>query len=332
MQKNLLCSTNDYTDRTAEIEEILNSYGSCVLEAGLYVVRGVKMPDSTMLSGAGAATKILLHPDVEDGFTVKIGSYCTVKNLMVMGSEELIPLPNQVGTRHGLLFSGDAVPVNWNSEIADRQPRNSIVTECYGWSFTGGGITCTDTGYSVQCSLTISNCHFSNCGAGINISRFSEFHKISNVLSNKCLYGCVNNGGNNVFTNCGFDSNEVAFMIDNSEGQSKNNSHGSVVGCTINHSGRDKGIGILLLGAKNGYVFTGCQMFYSKIVVEDSIGINFNSFLFGPNAEISVEGGEATMFTDCMFHSQPLSVKASDKNKVKFFNCITVDGLPVEPF
>ena len=42
----------------------------------------------------------------------------------------------------------------------------------------------------------MSDCHILNCGAGINIDHFSEFHKFTNVLSETNLYGCINNGGN----------------------------------------------------------------------------------------------------------------------------------------
>ena len=62
-------------------------------------------------------------------------------------------------------------------------------------------------------------------------------HMFTNIMASKCLYGCINNGGNNVFVNCGFNSNITGFLIDNSRGQSNNNSHGSAIGCTFNHSG-----------------------------------------------------------------------------------------------
>ena len=39
--KYLLESTNDMTDRTAEIQKYLDTYGVCILGAGLYVVNGV---------------------------------------------------------------------------------------------------------------------------------------------------------------------------------------------------------------------------------------------------------------------------------------------------
>ena len=113
--------------------------------------------------------------------------------------------------------------------------------------------------------------------------------------------------------------------MDNRENQSPNNSHGSVIGCTFNHNGSNKGIGIWALGAQHGYVFTGCQVFYSKIIMENCSGLTFSSFNFGRVTEISVKGGQLTMFTDCAFQSLP-TVKVEDNKLVKFINCFTREG------
>ena len=315
-----LPATDDGADRTEEIRQLLQQHGACQLGSGTYVVSGIHMPDGTSLSGVGSATKLLLHTSVEGG-TVYMGSFCTVKDLMVLGAEADIALPRQIGARHGIVFEGTATMQNY-----DNQPRNSVIANCFAKSFTGGGITCKDTGYSTVCSLTVSNCHLWNCGAGINISHFSEYHEFTNVLCSANLYGCVNNGGNNVFANCGFNSNVTGFLIDNSHGQSNNNSHGSAVGCTFNHSDKNKGIGIQVLGANSGYVFSGGQMFFSKIVVEDSVGITFDAMNYGRDMDISVKGGKLTMFTDSAFTNPPASIRIENNELVKFINCFTRDG------
>ncbi len=241
--RHILTSTNDNTDRTADIQQRLEQHGVCLLGDGLYVVSGVTMPKNSALIGVGNATKVMLHEDVQEGCAVKLDSYCTVRDMHVMGSPEAIERPTEVGKRHGLMFLGNATPQSYGG-----QPRNSIITGCRITAFSGGGITCRDTGYVTICSLTVSDCHILNCGAGINIDHFSEFHKFTNVLSETNLYGCINNGGNNVFVNCGFNSNTTAFLIDNSQKQSSNCAHGSAVGCTFNHSGGNKGVGVMILG------------------------------------------------------------------------------------
>lgn len=316
-----LPATNDGADRTAEIQQLLDQHGTCQLGSGIYVVSGIQMPRGTSLMGMGSCTKLLLAESVEQGAAVCMDSFCTVKDLFVLGAQEEIPLPEQVGTRHGITFEGTATMKDWSN-----QPRNSVISGCFASGFTGGGITCHDTGYSTVCSLTVSNCHLWNCGVGINISHFSEYHEFTNVLSSANLYGCINNGGNNVFVNCGFNSNVTGFLIDNSKGQSNNNSHGSAVGCTFNHSDHNNGIGIEILGANSGYVFTGGQMFYSKIRVEDSDGITFTAMNYGRDMDISVKGGSLTMFMDSAFSNAPKSIRIENNDLVKFINCYTRDG------
>lgn len=316
--KYYLPSSGDMTDRTGEIRALLEQYGVCRLGCGTFVVSGLDMPDHTSLMGEGGATTLQLREDVEEGCAVKLGSFCTVKDLHIQGDAARTERQEQleVGTRHGILFQGTATTKDWSG-----QPRNSIVSGCFITGFTGGGITCHDTGYSTLSCLTVSDCHILYCGAGINISHYSEFHKFTNVLSEKNGYGCINNGGNNVFTNCGFNANIMGFLMDNSKGQSVNNSHGSMVGCTINHSNANEGIGIMSLGTTAGYIFTGCQVFFSKIVVEDSDGLVFDAMNYGRKVEIDIKGGGVVTFSNSVFRPAPDAIRITDNDHVRFINC-----------
>lgn len=323
MNRYFLESPSDGSDMTAAIEKKLQEYGVCQLGSGVFRVNGVKMPEGASLMGMGACTKLLLDPALTEGYTVKLDSHCSVKDLSVLGSMEPIELPERVGERHGLLFQGSATTKNW---MGPDVKVNSMIRGCQISGFTGGGLTCVDTGYYIRASLTASDCHIINCGAGINISHFSEYHEFTGMLCSENLYGCINNGGNNVFVNCGFNANRTGFLIDNSRGQSPNHSHGSVVGCSFNHSDHNKGVGIELLGATYGYVFSGCQMFYSKIVIENSAGILFSGMNFGKDMDISVKGGGLVLFSDSVFHHPPAAVLLTDGAVVKSANCFTREG------
>ena len=325
--KYYLTSTGDSTDRTDDILALLEQYGVCRLGCGDFVVSGLNLPDHTTLMGEGGATKLRLREDVQDGYAVKLGSFCTVKDLHLQGDESRTQRQEQleVGSRHGILFQGTATTKDW-----DDQPRNSIVSGCFITGFSGGGITCRDTGYSTLSCLTVSDCHILYCGAGINISHYSEFHKFTNVLSEQNGYGCINNGGNNVFTNCGFNANIMGFLMDNAQNQSPNNSHGSMVGCTINHSNSNEGIGIMSLGTKAGYIFTGCQVFFSKIVVEDSDGLVFDAMNYGRRVEIDIKGGGSVLFCNSVFRPAPDAIRITDNENVHFIHCYNREtGEPV---
>lgn len=320
-----LASTHDNTDRTADIMALLEQHGVCHLGCGTFVVSGVDMPDHTTLTGEGAATKVILREDLQEGYGVKLGSFCTVRDIYLQGSDNMTDRPTTVGQRHGLLFAGTATTEDW-----DNQPRNSMIRGCFITGFSGGGITCHGTGYSTLSCMSVSDCHIMYCGAGINIDWYSEFHKFTNVLSEKNCYGCINNGGNNVFVNCGFNSNVTGVLMDNSRGQSPNNTHGSMVGCTINHSNNNEGVGIVALGTKAGYIFTGCQVFFSKILLEDVDGFVFDAMTYGKKVEIDIKGGGAVTFSNSVFKPAPDAIRVTDNEAVRFVNCYTRDtGEPV---
>lgn len=323
LNKYLIESTGDKSDRRYEIEANLAEYGVCILGVGDFFVSGISMPSGTSLIGLGRASRIILLPEIACGAAVTMSSYTMVRDLYIAGNTSDIELPDQVGTRHGITFIGTATPTDYSGQL-----KNSIIEGCHIRSFLGGGITCSDTGYSTSASITATNCHIMNCGAGINITHFSEYHEFTNILSSQNLYGCINNGGNNVFTNCGFNSNKTAFLIDNSKGQSINDSHGSAVGCTFNHSGKNEGIGIQVLGAKNGYVFSGCQIFYSKIVLDDAAGIVFCGLNFGREEDIIIRGGGSVIFSDCVYGTNPV-IDIKNNEHVKFSNCYLRQGTEI---
>ena len=318
-----LKATGDTTDRSAEIMAMLEQYKVCILTPGTYYVSGVKMPDGTAIFGMGEGSRVVLCEDVEDGCAISMASCCTVKDLTLLGTTEDMPRPTEMGTRHGIGFIGTATLENRSG-----QPVDSIISGCRIRSFTGGGITCRDTGYGINCSVSVTDCRIHNCGAGINISHFSEFHNFTNVTSTRNLYGCINNGGNNVFVGCGFDGNTVGYLIDNSQKQSPNNAHGSCVACTFNHTDFNKGVGIRILGSKPGYVFSDCQMFFSNIEIDNSIGIQFNNFNFGKAVKFCVTGDSTVAVNGGFYSSQPI-FELNENAKVWVGECRTKAGEPV---
>ena len=322
MEEYFLSSKNDKSDRSAEIEEKLKRYGTCILGSGDFYVTGVKMPDAATLSGQGNATRVILDPEVTDGAAVQLGSFCTVRNLCVAGDEEeWQERPVGIGNRTGLLFFGTA------KHVGDPAPRNAIVESCYIHSFSGGGLKCIDTGYHVRSAVTASNCHITRCGAGIYIPHFSEFHQFTNMQCCGNGYGCINNGGNNMFVNCNFSGNTMGFLIYNGNGMAKNNSHGSAIGCTFHHSDGNGGIGIKIVNAKNGYVFSGCQIAFSDIVLENSTRVQFTGMNILRGVNISIHGGSA-MMTSCFFGLPETvnPIKLSGGAKLRCRDCIDAEG------
>ena len=310
-----LAATGDTTDRTLDILTMLQTTGVCRLGPGEFYVDGVEMPDNTQIIGSGPTTKVYLIAGANK-FAIKMGKHCAVKNFALIGASSHTPA-STVGTRHGILWQGNYS----ETEASAQQPDQGVIDTMWISNFAGGGITCTNTGYATDKAIECSNCWITSCDAGINISYWSEFHKFTNIRTASCYYGCVNNGGNNVFVNCDFSSCKEGFLMDNSQNQSPNNSHGSCIGCVFNHSSSNAGVGIRILGCANGFVFIGCQIFFSKTVIEDSDGVTFSACNYGAqNCDISVNDGGAILFTGNMHGAAP-TITITNNTNVHFVNC-----------
>ena len=316
-----LAPTGDSTDVTSSIASMLSTYGICRLGKGDYYIKNLTMPESTKIIGVGTATKI--HMLSGDGCAIQMSDFCMVKDLQMIGDSSVITPSSTVRNRHAILWAGTYTDNN-------NAPYKSIISGVYIRDFTGGGITCQDTGYGQANSINVDSCYILRCDAGININYWSEFNRFTGVKCHSCYYGCVNNGGNNMFVNCDFSANRTGFLMDNSSNQSPNNSHGSAIGCIFNHSGSDNGIGIQVLNCPNGYIFNGCQIFFSQIDIQDSDGIVISDTNFGQsNCNISVSGGGAVLFANNMYQGSP-TISITNNTNVHFSNCyVRSTGAPV---
>ena len=115
-----LLSPADGHDMTAEIEACLTEHGACRLCAGDFVTHGITMPEGTIITGAGASTRLFLSPEIESGAAIRLSSYCTVKDMTLLGGLE--EAPETLGTRHGILFEGTAVDDQYDRAS---QPHNN---------------------------------------------------------------------------------------------------------------------------------------------------------------------------------------------------------------
>ena len=308
-----LAPSGNTNDRTSDIVTMLTSQGICRLGKGDYYVSNLVMPSGTSIVGCGKNTRIILSGS-SDGFAIKMATNCTISRVFILGATSEITLSSTVGGRHGIL---------WQGTYTDNgsAPYESMIDNVYICSFSGGGITCYDTGYGTVNGLLVTNAYIWNCNAGVNISYWSEFHKFTNVRTGYCYYGCINNGGNNIFVNCDFSSCKLAFLMDNENNQSPNNSHGSAIGCVFNHTDNNSGIGIKILNCDSGFIFDGCQIFFSQIYIVDSDGVVVSNSNFGnANCNITVSGGGAVLFNGNLHQAAPV-ITVTNNSNVHFVNC-----------
>ena len=316
---NWLQPTGNQNDVSGAIMTLLQT-GCCQLAPGDFYVdpNKIEMPEGSTLRGCGNSSKIILKGS-SDGFAIKMGSRTQISDLTINGGGTR---QATVGGRHAILWQG-----NYTQSRDDyTQPRFGFIDNVRISGFTGGGITCYDTGYATFNNLHATNVYIESCSAGINISYWSEYHQFTNVHTQNCTFGCINNGGNNVFTNCDFSgSTDTAFLIDNSSEQSPNSAHGSCVACVFNHTGSNQGTGIHIIGTHNGFVFDGCQIFFSKIILENNYGTSFTNCNFGQsNCNIVITGGGLTLFANNLHQGAP-TISITGNSNVHFSNCYVRD-------
>lgn len=321
---NYLASTGDSTDRTSDIATMLATNKICNLGPGMFYVRNLTMPTDTAIHGSGESTVIFLDSSVTDGYAIKMQSDCEITNCRILGDWTdfmKYKTQEQAGTRYGIVWEG----------LADQEgacPYRSMVSNVWIKGFSGAGMHFYNTGYTPTASLLVMNAWINYCYCGIDIAFWSEFNRFTNVGADWCHIGCIDNGGNNVFTNCSFCENIIGVLMDNTEGDKRNNSHGSFVGCTIDHSGNNSGYAIKAIGMNNGEVISGLQMFYGIISLTNCTGFTFTGGEYGRVCTIEIDGGGMHIFADGSFQAQP-TINITNNNKVKFDNCWTWDGVAV---
>lgn len=315
LPQNTLSTTGGTQDRTSEILAILTRSGYCELGPGVFYVNGLDMPDRSIIKGSGNETRLILS-GTSDGYAIKMGKLCTLKDFQLMGATSE-PIINSIGGRNGILWKG-----NYTQEQSSaNSPQRGVIDNVFIRYFTGGAITCDDTGIATYCNIMASNCFIDACGVGLYIKYYSEYHKFTNIRTSNCLYGCINNGGNNMFLNCDFSTCKTGLLMDNSLNQSPNNSHGSMVGCVFNHINNNTGNAIEILNCDNGFVFDGCQIFFGKIEIDGSEGITVSNCNFGTtNTDITIDGGGAILFVNNMHGTAP-TITVTNNANVHFANC-----------
>lgn len=315
----VLQSTGDTTNRTADILSRLTADKVCRLGDGVFYVQSLNMPDDSAIIGSGAGTKIiLLETDATEGYAVKLGSRCSIAHVSILGNAEDHTAQGDrydrtaaYVERHGILWQGTVT-----ASTAGDTTRRANVTDCYIANFSGGGITLQKTGLNTITGINVSDVYIWHCYAGINVAYYSEFNRFANVSVGFCHYGAINNGGNNAFVNCNFSANIEGMLIDNTNGKSPNNSHGSVANCIFDHSDQNYGIGIHLIGVSYGEVFSNCQLFYSEIVAENCNGIVFTSLNAGNHENITVKNSKCVIFSGCMFRGIPNFITTGNQKMI----------------
>lgn len=333
---NELTAEADATDMTASIMAMLNSTGHCKLGPGTFYVSGnIDMPNGSMIEGCGDKTIIRLLASVSSGYILRLRQYNTVKDIHFSGGKieptDLYTQADDMGSRHGIYMVANAD----EKETAAPRCLQCVITNCWFDNFDGSAFYAHNTGGGIHNSVIFSDSHIEHCRVGLNLDYYCEYAKYSHLVIYQCYYACINNGGNNVFIGCTFHG-VVGWLTDNSANDKSNNQHGSCIGCTFNHidnmnnpSVLGNGKAVHIINGVAGFIFTGCQLWYGNVYIENSMGVQFSDCLFGNNRiKIEVTGSYPAFFMDNIFWTAPtLNVIPS----CKFKNNYLRSGAEVTP-
>lgn len=128
--------------------------------------------------------------------------------------------------------------------------------------------------------LQIANCRFYHNHTGAYLDFRCEYTQMVNCLFGGNHIGSVNCGGNNCYSSSQWNANTIGFIVDGGTygTTGSNPAHASCSACVFNHNTQ---IAIQVDKAIHGWAFTGCQIFYGKIKLNQTKNIIFSSCLIG---------------------------------------------------
>lgn len=166
--------------------------------------------------------------------------------------------------------------------------------------------------------LQITNCRFYFNYCGNYFDYRCEYTQMLNCVWGENYIGTVNCGGNNAYVSCQWNANYTGFKMENS---GSNPAHGGCNGCTFNHNDNQA---IQIDNCVNGWTFEGCQIFYGKIVLNNSKGVIFNGNIWGSCSFFSTFPDEknVNMITNTYFLTDRTAILSGNDGSTKVVNCI----------
>ena len=242
-----------------------------------------------------------------------------------MGSKENIFDRTDAGTRYGI----------W-CEKSRRIKIHDV--EIYGWDMCGlycrNNDAAADPNGRFYHAIELTNSSLYCNYYGLWFGQYGEYNRTEGCNFGDNFIGVLNEGGNNMYVSCYFNSNYCGFAL-NGDGII-NESHGGCYSCTYNHnaeSGLGGGIAIYANKSTIGWNFIGENIWYGAIKLIDCKGIIFDGGVWG-NVQFTSTSSEGlknqNVVTDTYFHTNPDTIFRNNDGSTYVYNCMP-DHLPVEP-
>lgn len=287
-------------DNAPMINALLANYDVVHLENGTYNIQSqIIIPNNKTLEGDGASTMIKNVGDIANAIAVNLNS--VIRNLVVDGG--LTSTPTTQGNKTGIIVY----------QINDKCWIENVLVN----GFSDSGIKILDCG-GATIPKFVHNCVISRCFRGVALIE-SEYVQITNCTFWQCYSGAYDDGGNNKYTGCGFDSCSIGLQMTPSYA---NDGHGCVTGCSFNHNTL---YALLCANVNNGMLFTGCQFHFATIEMRAiSTGLVFTGCNFGQNIVFNFETNFIgyNVLNGCSFYSTPtFNYNSFLRGWLKTLNC-----------
>lgn len=330
-----LAPTGDTSDRSGEIIDMLTRYGVCYLRNGDYYIKEtIDMPNGSSIYGEGESTRLVLDSGTADIAILQCSRDNQISRIRFVDGNGFKSRPTALNTGVGhigiMLISNSGPMTPWSEVIVKG---NIKVSDCTFEGFGRAGVYGLQCGYSIDLmeSYFIENCRFLYNNCGIQFDAYCEYSVVTNCEFRQNYRGVQNYGGNNKFSTCGFDQNNVGMSL--ADGSSHNGGHGTIASCTFCHNAM---YGMYADGETHGFCITGTTMFDSPLYLKNTNGFTFTGCEFGglrpTPTTITIEGGNLVLMVGCVFKEDAPRINVYANDKVHFVNCYSwAGGVAIAP-
>lgn len=264
---------------TDDWEAVLRQTPQVQLDPGArYVLDApVTLPAGTVLEGNGAV--VTTSSTAHGAFLIDQAADVTIRGVRLLGTDAAgVDVPLEVA----------------HTAIRARRARNLRILDCdlIGWRGAGIAVTGDASDDYFSYGVQITGCRFETCYLAVSTADRCEYSLLASCVFISCRLAIWNSSGNwnvasNVIVGCYGAYYAIATTSPFGDLAADNWNHGSVTGCTMNHSNggatrpwtrelalpiggvdRDPGPGVVLEGVLPP-TFTGNTLWYTDVTARD---------------------------------------------------------------
>ena len=288
----------------AELKDYITKNKIVRLGSGIWdLTSTITIPEGTKIQGIPGKTIFRVTEGI-------IGLYILNKNTTIEGIEfqaisgTVYTLANktEAKTRTGI---GNTTAISTASNGT-----KALVSNCSFTGFNKAGVWLS-AGIQLKENPRVQNCYFTNCYIGLWVGETAEYSQYSSITTDSCQVGLFIDAANTLGSL--IHSTSCIYGVIVSGFGNANQGHGSISASTFNHCVT----GIYVVDLISGFVFTGCQLQVSAMIVENSEGVLFSNADVG--GDININKGSGTFAGLTMIHN----------NIFRAGSNITLTGVPL---